>query len=765
MAPEILRGDKYDAKADLWSFGAIVYEMICGRPPFKAQNHIDLLRKIERGEGVIRFPGDELGRDSVTARRNSQSSSLPSNARLTGTSPLSSSPRFPPMMKGVQPIGEDLKDLVRRLLKRNPAERMTFEEFFAHPSIISNRAIVNTPVPSFQQHYYGEAVPMRRRASNSSKKSMSSTPPAGDPPFAVAGATPPMTEALFDVTNVPAASEGFGAVKEEGQQAGLPAALQRVHTSPAKPGLRRGETMVLGMAHEYQYPPHQQHGAGNVEGGYIPSGIFTSSPHDLERVSDAHRQYPSPLPLRSGHQYQHRPDMTRQASAPGLHTIHSNDSFSGGVVEHGKVAGFEGGVVPPFSSVIVEEQEESNMEDKGKEPSVGGGVEMPFPGYGNVDVGFFEGVKEGMDREQQQGKENNSSVSSLGSLVLSDEDGTSLVTDSNAQIREGKPLTGSGNVKGSLEEYVVVEKRVVEVNWLADEVAGAVGSGSGSGVGVFPTVPQQQQHTFLASSVGNVPISIPITTPTTQLGTSPTSSGSPRTHRPDRKPQSRIFGSLRESTHQFLNVATATISSSSQHTGSGSHSPLTPPVAYTAAMNSTSPTRMVFHLNESTISHNNTATTFHPDLTPLNLLALRGHAVQRLAASPSLLPSESLGCYLLALRCYQVGMEVARQVWENWNRSKSVGERDLRMLSVGVQWVRERFNECLEGAGRCERDVEEDEEGRSVERVVYEGALEVVSIASILRLLVSLFLWLLTNLFLSLVPTCSPARTNIPNPT
>lgn len=46
MAPEILRYEKYDAKADLWSVGAVLYEMSVGKPPFRAQNHIDLLRKV-----------------------------------------------------------------------------------------------------------------------------------------------------------------------------------------------------------------------------------------------------------------------------------------------------------------------------------------------------------------------------------------------------------------------------------------------------------------------------------------------------------------------------------------------------------------------------------------------------------------------------------------------------------------------------------------------------------------------------------------------
>lgn len=90
MAPEILRYEKYDAKADLWSVGTVTYEMMTGKPPFRAANHVELLRKIERGEDKIRFPEEVV-------------------------------------------ISDNMKKLIRGLLRRNPVERMGFSEFFGHP--------------------------------------------------------------------------------------------------------------------------------------------------------------------------------------------------------------------------------------------------------------------------------------------------------------------------------------------------------------------------------------------------------------------------------------------------------------------------------------------------------------------------------------------------------------------------------------------------------------------------------------------------------
>jgi len=50
MAPERLRGDRADPRADIFSAGAVLYEMACGRPPFSDPHPVRLIEAILNGK-------------------------------------------------------------------------------------------------------------------------------------------------------------------------------------------------------------------------------------------------------------------------------------------------------------------------------------------------------------------------------------------------------------------------------------------------------------------------------------------------------------------------------------------------------------------------------------------------------------------------------------------------------------------------------------------------------------------------------------------
>ncbi|CAD8135760.1 unnamed protein product [Paramecium pentaurelia] len=50
MAPEILKGQEYSVKADIWSLGCVLYELLYGICPFKEKNMAQLLLEVEERE-------------------------------------------------------------------------------------------------------------------------------------------------------------------------------------------------------------------------------------------------------------------------------------------------------------------------------------------------------------------------------------------------------------------------------------------------------------------------------------------------------------------------------------------------------------------------------------------------------------------------------------------------------------------------------------------------------------------------------------------
>lgn len=53
MAPEMLLGRKYDAKADLWSVGVIAYECLFGKAPYSSGSYKELYNRIQARAPIV----------------------------------------------------------------------------------------------------------------------------------------------------------------------------------------------------------------------------------------------------------------------------------------------------------------------------------------------------------------------------------------------------------------------------------------------------------------------------------------------------------------------------------------------------------------------------------------------------------------------------------------------------------------------------------------------------------------------------------------
>lgn len=94
MAPEVIMSQNYDAKADLWSIGTIVYQCLTGKAPFHARTPQELRRFYECNRTLL--------------------------------------PRIP------KETSSNLRHLLLSLLQRNPKDRMSFDEFFNHPVLTTS---------------------------------------------------------------------------------------------------------------------------------------------------------------------------------------------------------------------------------------------------------------------------------------------------------------------------------------------------------------------------------------------------------------------------------------------------------------------------------------------------------------------------------------------------------------------------------------------------------------------------------------------------
>ncbi|XP_072839193.2 serine/threonine-protein kinase ULK1 isoform X1 [Pogona vitticeps] len=135
MAPEVIMSQHYDAKADLWSIGTIIYQCLTGKAPFQASSPQDLRLFYEKNKML-----------------------MPNIPRETSA---------------------HLRQLLLGLLRRNHKDRMDFDEFFHHPFLDASASMkksASVPMPSYPSSGSGSS------SSSSSTSHLASPPSLGEMP-------------------------------------------------------------------------------------------------------------------------------------------------------------------------------------------------------------------------------------------------------------------------------------------------------------------------------------------------------------------------------------------------------------------------------------------------------------------------------------------------------------------------------------------------------------------------------------------------------
>ncbi|KAF9437088.1 Serine/threonine-protein kinase [Entomortierella beljakovae] len=620
MAPEILRYEKYDAKADLWSVGTVLFEMCTGKPPFRAQNHVELLNKIETSQDVITFPGDPVMDDRIgssPSQRHHHSSAV---------------------------ISEDIKDLIRQLLKRNPVERISFEEFFMNP------AVANSPLRS------------RSRSSRSSSSAQDYS-------------------------------------------------RHEVHSGDISKRLSTHESSRNTQDYGYR-----------ERGEKKPISIPMGSRDHNEKIAEQPLRS-RPRSLKSGSPSagtENRPPLQLPISSPKSHYAYANSLNNHPQPSHEYITQPSSAPVNTSSARRMKSLEITSME-----PASRGAQASSQPYRRSTLVGVPDVSRR---------------------YTMPDED--SFLD----------------------KDYVVVEKRAVELNALADEVAASPSKNTtrtknGTGQTLSPPIPaslaqyraqpppfaQQNYSTSTQSPPTNAnyysttpPFAVPAPVPEETKQHQITHRASLGVIQPLPSPISARSGSPREGSK--TSALAKAISMASMRLFGASSSP--------PSWRSNSP--LVGFMDSP--SKFNGQVELDPEensiLQAIEDAAQKAYVVSQFADSKmdgirpldeldyptpedhneSILAEEAFFLYLRALALLQAGMNVARQYWED--RRQEAKPASTR-LNSGVQWIRDRFNECLEKAeaAKTRSGIDSREEsGVVIEKLIYERALELSKAAAMKEL-------------------------------
>jgi len=91
LPPEMIEGALHDDKVDLWSLGVLTYEFLVGKPPFEAESNNETYKRITKVD--VKFPNH---------------------------------------------VSTEAKDMISRLLRKVPSQRLSLAEVMDHPWIKNN---------------------------------------------------------------------------------------------------------------------------------------------------------------------------------------------------------------------------------------------------------------------------------------------------------------------------------------------------------------------------------------------------------------------------------------------------------------------------------------------------------------------------------------------------------------------------------------------------------------------------------------------------
>ena len=117
----MVEGREHDEQVDVWSLGVLMYEFLVGAPPFEAEGHSATYRRISRVD--LRFP---KGLSEVRVLSLSESDDAPCSHRFLANTLTAFL------------VSQDAKDLIFKLLQKDPRKRMALEQIPNHPWILRN---------------------------------------------------------------------------------------------------------------------------------------------------------------------------------------------------------------------------------------------------------------------------------------------------------------------------------------------------------------------------------------------------------------------------------------------------------------------------------------------------------------------------------------------------------------------------------------------------------------------------------------------------